>query len=733
MTPVSRCRRPCFSACPVALLIASLLLTRASAFQTNAIQHLTGRVVAAADGLPVSQARVLIGSRVVGQTDDAGVFDVQVSAGKAQGRIEKAGYVLQDFDRARADVVIKLRRASTLIVRVVDEAGNPVGGRDVRIADSRGRLLLVTDDRGVDRRTGFEPGLFAAELEALAAPAADDVKGRAEQDRRAGRARAALMNRRNTGIELRPGEQVTVTLTDRFPYGTKPRPSPRSSAIRGHAVGLDGSPVAGARITLVAPLDQQAVLSDASGAYSFDGLAAGKYVMHAQAPGFMLTTYSAARDGVPTVLAVAAGEQRNDVNLQLHRGGSVSGIVADERGQPHEWFGVELLPVNPETHELVSRGATAIAVTDGQGRYRISGIRSGTYVVAARPRAGRTEGVVYYPGVLRPEDATPLRIVEGGAVTGIDLATDDRRGTTVSGTVTDSSGNPLPGGSVRIHEVSLDTVAMLDRYTDIDNDGRFEFRSVPPGRHALAAGSERVRTAVALNSSGLPALVARLPPRESGGTDIVVTDRRPVIADIQMSSKSMVTGRVLLEDPAATVSPAGFELSAAGDGVRTGVRDDWTFELRNISQSSRLALAAAPSGWWLKAVTIDGVNAADVPVKFGAAEDSRHGVVVVLSNTAARLSGQVEDERGTVVPNATVIVFSVDRTRWTERSLHRQSVRADAGGGYVVTVPPGEYWVAAAATSDLGSRALDALTRSAVRITAGAGASVTQNLRPPRR
>ena len=731
MTPVSLVRRPCFCACLVTLFIASALLTRTAAVQTTPTQQLKGRVVAAADGLPVPQARVLVGSRVVGQTDDAGQFDVLVSAGKAQGRIEKAGYVLQDFDR-NADVVIKLRRASTLIVRVVDEAGNPVGGREIRVADPRGSVLLVTDDRGVDRRTGFDPGPFVAELNALVAPAADDAKGRAEQDRRAARARADLMNRRNTGLQLRAGEEVTVTLIDRLPSATKPRPSPRSSAIAGHAVGPDGAPVAGARITLVAPFHQQAMLSDASGAYSFDGVAAGKYVMYAQAPGFMLTTYSAAPDNVPTPVAIAAGEQRNDVNLQLHHGGSVSGIVADERGQPHEWFSVEVLPVNPQTHEI-SRRAAGIAVTDEQGRYRVSGIRSGTYVVVARPRSGRTEGPVYNPGVLRAEDATPLRIVEGGAVTGIDLATDVRGGTTVSGTVTDSSGKALPGGSVRIHEVSRDTAATLDRYTDIDSDGRFEFGGVAPGRYALAAGSGRVATAVALNSSGLPALVARLPPREAGGTDIVVTDRQPVIADIQMSSKSMVTGRVLLEDPAATVSPATFELSAARDDARTVLRDDWTFELRDISQFSRLALTAAPPGWWLRSVTINGVNAADVPVKFGAAEDSRHGVVVVLSNTAARLSGHVEDERGTVVPNATVIVFSVDRTRWTDRSLHRQSVRADAGGGYVVTVPPGEYWVAAAAAPDLGSRALDALTRSAVRITAGAGATVTQNLRPPRR
>jgi hypothetical protein len=89
----------------------------------------------------------------------------------------------------------------------------------------------------------------------------------------------------------------------------------------------------------------------------------------------------------------------------------------------------------------------------------------------------------------------------------------------------------------------------------------------------------------------------------------------------------------------------------------------------------------------------------------------------------------VDDARGAAVPNASVVVFSVDRSRWEDRSLHRQAVHADASGNYSVSVPPGDYWVVAADAATLSSKVLDGLTKSATRVTAAASTTVTQNLR----
>jgi hypothetical protein len=150
--------------------------------------------------------------------------------------------------------------------------------------------------------------------------------------------------------------------------------------------------------------------------------------------------------------------------------------------------------------------------------------------------------------------------------------------------------------------------------------------------------------------------------------------------------------------------------------------------MRDLSEDTRLTLTAAPAGWWLKSITVKNMNAADVPVEFGLAEHSRHGVTAVLSHTAARLSGQVQDTGGRAVPNATVIVFTVDRSRWDDRSLHRQRLRADASGQFSASLPPGDYWVVAA-DGELGAKTFEQLAKTAVRVTAAPSAEVKQDLR----
>jgi hypothetical protein len=127
------------------------------------------------------------------------------------------------------------------------------------------------------------------------------------------------------------------------------------------------------------------------------------------------------------------------------------------------------------------------------------------------------------------------------------------------------------------------------------------------------------------------------------------------------------------------------------------------------------------------------VNAADVPVEFGLAAHSRHGVIAVISRTAARISGQVWDERGTAAANAPVVVFAVDRSRWDDRSLHRQLVHADQNGRYLVSVPPGDYWMVAAEAPELNSKVLEQLSKAAVRVTAGVNAEVSQDIRQAKR
>ena len=629
-------------------------------------QHLSGRVLADDTATPLANARILIGLRLIGRTSNTGEFDLTVPKGKNPLRVEKAGYLSAPIDGSGTKLEVRMIRAATLIVRVVDESGAPVGLRGIRLAGPFGLAHRETDERGTDRITGLSAGRYVAEVEPYAGPAAADADDRTEQTQRSVDAREETLDRRDSGVKLPAGQTVTITVVDPWKLSPPVRKDSRSGSVRGRVAGPDGTPVRGAHMRLVAPLGLQTTLTDADGTYAFDNVTPGKYRLYAEATGLMPVQYGEDASGnAGQDVDVAPAQRLDSMDVRLYRGGAVSGTLRDEQGEPYELTNVQLFAVKPGTSEAITTRAAAVASTDEAGRYHIGGVRGGTYYVIARPRVGRSEGPVYYPDKLRFMDATPITIVDDRELTGIDMVLDSGRGARVSGTVTDSKGAPIAGGSVKIYG----TASIGDRQAQIDRSGRFEFLNVPAGAYTLTVGSPIPFDSLTINGLASSSVKFQFPTRESGGTDVAVTGARAVNAPIQTSPKAMITGRVVLEDPSAAVSPSAFELSAARGDVRAPFKDDWTFELRDISATTRLTLTSAPPGWWLKSVTVKGVNAAEVPVEFGLAAHSRHGVTAVVSRTGARISGQVQDERGAAVPNAPVVVFAVDRSRWDDRSI----------------------------------------------------------------
>jgi hypothetical protein len=112
-------------------------------------------------------------------------------------------------------------------------------------------------------------------------------------------------------------------------------------------------------------------------------------------------------------------------------------------------------------------------------------------------------------------------------------------------------------------------------------------------------------------------------------------------------------------------------------------------------------------------------------------------VVVHCNDPTTRLSGTVRDDRGVADPASAVVVFPVEHQFWSGPSLRARRLQrayADKSGAFVLrALPPGEYFVAALPDrkSDVWQdpKLLDALTRSATRVTLGAGESRTVELR----
>ena len=164
------------------------------------------------------------------------------------------------------------------------------------------------------------------------------------------------------------------------------------------------------------------------------------------------------------------------------------------------------------------------------------------------------------------------------------------------------------------------------------------------------------------------------------------------------------------------------------------LNDDWTFEITGLTGPVRFAAAAAtPAGWWLESVYVDGVNAADQPVTFGAPDRSRSQVEIVFSSPAAEIAGRVLDERDEPIRRYEVVVFPVDRARWDAGSRYIRTARPAAEARFSVpSLPPGDYWIAAVESlSDIAVRDPEVLSRligAARRVTLSDGQRLTTEL-----
>jgi len=166
----------------------------------------------------------------------------------------------------------------------------------------------------------------------------------------------------------------------------------------------------------------------------------------------------------------------------------ISGRVVDaETGQPVP--GAEV--VAQETMaDYAKSGQRVEALSDDNGRFQITGLQPGFYLVMKK--AGPDD----YMGSL-PDDMAEVRLRDGEQKEGLLLIA--RKGGTVSGTITNERGSPLAGASVELGSARNESFqgikAVFSRIygsTETDASGQYTFRGVNFGKSctitATAAG-----------------------------------------------------------------------------------------------------------------------------------------------------------------------------------------------------------------------------------------------------
>lgn len=464
----------------------------------------------------------------------------------------------------------------------------------------------------------------------------------------------------------------------------------RGGTIAGRVVDQDGRPVAEAHVRsevsggiLSAAWGARRVDSGADGSFELVALPGGRIKLEADAPGFL--------ESKADFAVLAEGETLRGVELVLDRGASLSGTVAWPDGEPAE--GVEVHVRFDLAQRFggmgafaAARGARGDATSDAQGRWEVTGLGRGPFMLFAEAEAPaeRADALL---ALVSPEVAARAGSGEGEVfdapwttnqmnlrpdTTDIALVLEAPRG--VGGVVLDENDEPVTEFRIRALR-QVETIVGdigIDRHEEgyEDEAGRFFLSGLSSGRwrfYALADGFGLPEpTLVTLGADGegdgqvlelhieRAATVSgtvRTPDGAPLGDAVVTVDTGEAIW------KSMIGEQPRL--PETTSGPDGeFRL----EGLRPG-------DVRVVARSEQFAKATP----------------VELSLEPGAvAED-----VELVLGMGGRLVGRIYDANGEPIANAPVQVLFTDT--WDTRLDN-----ADGQGRFVFDhLEPGSWQVIA--------------------------------------
>jgi protocatechuate 3,4-dioxygenase beta subunit len=432
--------------------------------------------------------------------------------------------------------------------------------------------------------------------------------------------------------------------------------------------------------------DAPSAVSGSDGTYEIQGLKPGEYRVVARS-GWSGYLGSASNEALRVV--VERGEDRNGVDLEVTRGGTISGRVVDPTGEPVAGARCELLSSQSiaaamkgdvESQLLLGNvGDTA----DDEGRFELGGIPFGEgYCVVAR-----REG--FAPA--RSEPPVAISAARPIAETSVRLAA----GSSISGRVVRTDGGPAGGVKVsdlgdfsRLMAADLDAMVRGVVATETDDDGAFVIEHLAPGKYELVVGkfkaeelfsSKPKTTTVVLDGSGDRegiVLVLNEPADEESGriSGLVADDLGQPVADANIRF-------------AMGFDFAGVSASSARSGA------DGRFEVAKLNAGT-FRVTASKAGH-ADAVVGD-VAAGTLDLRVTLERFARvHGKVLRVDGSAPAGGGKVRALRA----GADTTTEKVMTARMSQLTNLGKEDDAGAGvdpdGNFTLSAPPGEVEVIA--------------------------------------
>lgn len=253
--------------------------------------------------------------------------------------------------------------------------------------------------------------------------------------------------------------------------------------------------------------------------------------------------------------------------------GTISGLIVNERGEPIPGASVFLRAIGTQ-----NAGRTTSA--DGEGRFRVTGLEAGLYLVS-----GHSPAYVYQPPEMdsspsyyRVGDSVRVEMIKGGVITG---------------TVVNATGEPIVGiriRAVRIRDPKgqvIRTPQFGNTERTTDDRGIYRIYGLAPGSYLISAGGAGTQSFQLTPYETDVPMYAPSSTRD-GATEFTVRSGEETTADIRYRSDQghTVSGTVKVNGTSGasvTLMPAeggfmpvgnvmqapgarGFEISGVGDG-----------------------------------------------------------------------------------------------------------------------------------------------------------------------
>jgi hypothetical protein len=526
--------------------------------------------------------------------------------------------------------------------------------------------------------------------------------------------------------------------------------------------------------------------ADLRGVFRLGPLSAGDYTVSASASTYFDLAAAPHVQGRGRVIEVRPGPAAVAVEIALHRGAVVTGLVTDPADRPRPGATVTLWQWSyvygtGQPRLMPQHGGT----TDDRGRYRLFGIAPGEYYlsasdqhvvssfppgtispqirhadvqlvrnggtppddVLARFGGGRIAAMppvvlvpTFHPGIDRPTEAGVLRLAAGDERT-VDLVLQQEPVATVSGEVVLPARHFENGVNVnllRLGSPPRDVWPSRRGSGSGTGPGAFTFTGVVPGEYVLIAQvfvDESTGTA-----EGSPTTVA------TWSDSVRLTVAGVDIDGLRLSPKPgvRVSGRVRWDGSLASGKKPAIRLrlspAVAPGEFHAGPSDaaiaaDGTFSWLGVPPGQyTVAIAGAEPNarrsLWVASAVVGGHDAGDLPVQIG--ESDVQDVAVVLTDRKSTLSGKLTMASGDPA-SGWIVAFSTDPAHWVPRSRRVAAVQAFNGAYGFAFLPPGEFFLSVVLDVEEGRwfdpSFLSALRdASPVRVTVRDGATV-QDLR----